>query len=629
MGLNSHRQNAILGIAFAVVLTASGTLPSLMTADVAYAAPANLTVNANSTSGDVLNMHAIIQSDGSTAGTGFTPFGITGNTGTTYTITPSDYKDITFARWEDGSTTRTRTLTLNSATSITAIYNTASASASASATSCAPLIATGWIANSDDGNKPVNTLDNNLSTRWSNLGTGSWIRYDLGQSMTVCDLDISWYRGNERQSNFVVSVSQDDRTYTNVYTGKSSGTTLNQEDYNIPDTAARYVKVTVNGNTMNDWASITEMDISGAGSTSTPPPAPTTYALTVKSADMAGSTITGYQTTINEGSTTVKTGFTTLTHSGNAGGTYSATVSDYGNMVFDHWENGSTSRTRTLTLNADTTITAHFRSTTTTTPPPPPSGSNDVFGVKMLYPTKSAGEAWAMNMNTATSDSRFNPQNTITKNSDGSWKMTSSKVRMNVYTSSGYHPERITTYNQAALATKGYMQDAKDWKNVEITGFVKVNAASSDNFAWYARGGRHTDSNAGCEGTSYKGDLFYDGRGRFAKEQQHADGYSFTSLTQATGSLFGKWTGFKTVMYNNAQGNVVLQNWVNENADGVTWKKVNERIDSTGFGSDGDMCGGTPDQKITWGGPIATFRWDSASNVDFKWLSVREIQPPT
>jgi hypothetical protein len=82
-------------------------------------------------------------------------------------------------------------------------------------------------------------------------------------------------------------------------------------------------------------------------------------------------------------------------------------------------------------------------------------------------------------------------------------------------------------------------------------------------------------------------------------------------------------------MYNNAQGNVVLQNWINENADGVTWKKVNEKIDSTGWGSDGDMCGGTPDQKISWGGPIVTFRWDSASNVDFKWLSVREIQPPT
>ena len=34
------------------------------------------------------------------------------------------------------------------------------------------------------------------------------------------------------------------------------------------------------------------------------------------------------------------------------------------------------------------------------------------------------------------------------------------------------------------------------------------------------------------------------------------------------------------------------------------------------------------DQLITWGGPIATFRWDNATHVDFKNFSVREIEPP-
>jgi hypothetical protein len=247
----------------------------------------------------------------------------------------------------------------------------------------------------------------------------------------------------------------------------------------------------------------------------------------------------------------------------------------------------------------------------------------------MIHPTKSSGQQWFMNMADADSDSRFDPKETITMNSDGSWKMKNDQVRMNVFTSNGYHPERITTYNQQQLATKGYMQDPSDWKNVEITGFVKVNSGSGDNFAWYSRGGKHTDSDGGCEGSAYKGNLFYNGEVRFAKEQQHADGYSFTSKVDATGSVVGKWIGFKTVMYNNAQGNVVLQTWINENADKVTWKKVDEKVDSSGWGSDGDMCGGSPDQKITWGGPITTFRWDNASDVDFKWLSVREIQPPT
>ena len=44
---------------------------------------------------------------------------------------------------------------------------------------------------------------------------------------------------------------------------KSSGTTLNSEKYTIPATNARYVRVTVNGNTVNTWASITELDIFG------------------------------------------------------------------------------------------------------------------------------------------------------------------------------------------------------------------------------------------------------------------------------------------------------------------------------------------------------------------------------
>ena len=37
---------------------------------------------------------------------------------------------------------------------------------------------------------------------------------------------------------------------------------------------------------------------------------------------------------------------------------------DYANLVFDHWEDGSTARTRTLTIDENTTITAHYVTTT-------------------------------------------------------------------------------------------------------------------------------------------------------------------------------------------------------------------------------------------------------------------------
>ena len=51
----------------------------------------------------------------------------------------------------------------------------------------------------------------------------------------------------------------------------------------------------------------------------------------------------------------------------------------------------------------------------------------DKFGIKKIYPTKSVGgktEKWDMNMDNPTNDARTSPPS-MTKNSDGSWKVTS------------------------------------------------------------------------------------------------------------------------------------------------------------------------------------------------------------
>src|SRR5215210_2579497 len=252
----------------------------------------------------------------------------------------------------------------------------------------------------------------------------------------------------------------------------------------------------------------------------------------------------------------------------------------------------------------------------------------DNFGVEMVYATKTEGQQWSMNMINPSSDSRFAPKTTLTKNTDGSWKVKSDAVRMNVFTFTGYDQSKITTYNQKTLATKGYMQSSNDWKNIEMTGYVKLISGSGDTFTWYARGGRHPDSYR-CEGTAYKGWLWYNGRAEFAKEQVHPDTTS-TPEKSVTGSLTGKWIGFKFLMYNFQQSGktvVKLETWLDPDND-KDFVKVYERIDSGGWGNDGAACGGSSDQIITWGGPIATFRWDDANNVDIKWFSVREIKPP-
>jgi hypothetical protein len=256
-------------------------------------------------------------------------------------------------------------------------------------------------------------------------------------------------------------------------------------------------------------------------------------------------------------------------------------------------------------------------------------GKSDKFGIREIYPTKENGEEWFMN-SSPEDDPSFSPQTQLVANSDGSFKVKSTKVRMGVFTSNGYQPSDISTLDHSEIAAKGYMQSPTDWRDVEMTGYVKVNSGSGDNFAWYARGGRHTGSGnpEGCEGVAYKGGLFYNGDTRWAKEQWHVS-YVFSEHQNSMGPLNGKWVGFKTIMYNMQEGGksaVKLEMWLDKDNNNQ-WMKVNERVDNGGWGNNGGECGGDPDQIITWGGPIATFRWDSASDVDIKNFSVREIQP--
>ena len=220
----------------------------------------------------------------------------------------------------------------------------------------------------------------------------------------------------------------------------------------------------------------------------------------------------------------------------------------------------------------------------------------------------------------------------MSRNSDGSWQVIGTQIRYGVYTSSGYHPRLITTVNQQELTEKGYMQLPNDWKNVEMTGYVKVNSINNDDdFTWYNRGGRHVTESP-CEGAGYKSGLYFSGKTRFAKEQWHSGGYSFSPTNLVTSPLEGRWVGFKYIVYNYQQQEdgklaVKMENWIDNNNDG-NWMKLYEYRDQGGWGSQGTYCGGLPDQIISWGGPIATFRWDSASSVDIKHFSVREIEPP-
>ena len=164
--------------------------------------------------------------------------------------------------------------------------------------------------------------------------------------------------------------------------------------------------------------------------------------------------------------------------------------------------------------------------------------SEDIFGIEKIYPTKKGGEEWYIDMINPLSDNRFDPYNLLAmedrnsqnppvfkmiRNKDNSWKMVPltdyTSIRMNILTNDGYDRNKIETFDHNKLAKKGYMQSQHDWKNIEMTGYIKLNKFNIDKengeFQWYNRGGLH--DNIECEGVGYKGNLFFDGKARFAR----------------------------------------------------------------------------------------------------------------
>lgn len=250
----------------------------------------------------------------------------------------------------------------------------------------------------------------------------------------------------------------------------------------------------------------------------------------------------------------------------------------------------------------------------------------DAFGVVMAYPTRLGGEQWSLSRSPE-ADPRFSLASELFSNGDGSFKALSPGAYLGVFTSNGYHPELITTYNRGTLAQLGYLQAPSDWRDVEITGYVRLNSTAdpASSFSWYARGGMHSGGDAACEGSAYKADLHFDGRVRLTKESYHAD-YSSTSFRSVTTSLRGRWVGFKSVIYNLSPTSVKIELFLDEKGDRTSWRKVHEHVDNGSWAGNLGSCGGpNPRAAITWGGPVATFGWDQATDVDFKWLSVREI----
>mgnify|MGYP002780909779 CR=1 FL=1 len=128
-----------------------------------------------------------------------------------------------------------------------------------------PIAGGAVTASAHDGNIPANTVDGSTATRWSASGDPQWIQYDLGSTKTVSFIKIAWYSGDTRSTTFDVQVaSSSTGPFTDIATGLvSSGTSAALEQYELPDTGTRYVRIVGHGNSSNAWNSISETEILG------------------------------------------------------------------------------------------------------------------------------------------------------------------------------------------------------------------------------------------------------------------------------------------------------------------------------------------------------------------------------
>src|SRR5215207_4286788 len=378
------------------------------------------------------------------------------------------------------------------------------------------------------GNEAAKAIDSSLSSKWAYDGEGAYIQADLGSSAVLCSIDIAWFRGDTRSYNFVVSVSDDGQTFRDIVSGKSTGTTVMQERYNIPDTSARYLRVTVNGNSLNNLAAISDMTINGRVVEECSIPQISGVAAIGNDGNVPQNTLDsnlntrwsnlGFPSWIQYdlGESQPICNVDIAWWRGNFRvNTFTISVSNDGTNftpIFSGQSSGQTiglerydisdtfGRYMRITVignneNSWSSISEVRINGGAETPPPPPQeicgngidddgdglvdegcppgdgdGQTDPFGIKKIYPTKAGGEEWFMDM-TDGQDPRSNPPS-LRKNSDGSFKVTSSQVRYGTFTSSGYDDDKIETLDHSRIAQKGYMQSPNDRRDVELTGYV-------------------------------------------------------------------------------------------------------------------------------------------------------------
>jgi hypothetical protein len=251
----------------------------------------------------VTGMRTWLYDDGVQINEGFTHIGFDVNNNQQYTVTIADFENYLFDHWVDtGSTDRTRTFSISEDAMFLAAYKTAIISLAPSSGSEGTLVTVTGTGFYDQS--PVTISYNGL-----NVGT-------TPQSITT-----------DASGNFVAAFA--------VPSWSNTGPNI--------------VRAT-DGEGVSATATFTDESVQPQAT------------LTISSENMSGGAQSGFWTTLSQNGQVVATGFTPAQFEVATNQQYTVTVSNYGQWVFDHWEdNGSTSQSRTVSIASDTELVAVYR----------------------------------------------------------------------------------------------------------------------------------------------------------------------------------------------------------------------------------------------------------------------------
>jgi hypothetical protein len=173
----------------------------------------------------------------------------------------------------------------------------------------------------------------------------------------------------------------------------------------------------------------------------------------------------------------------------------------------------------------------------------------------------------------------------------------------------------------------------KTWNNVEVTVYYRRVSDTGVAYAGMVAAAkiRHIPDSDLCGTRGYYGRFRHDGGIDVEKEIRHPDSVAIASSSSPWSVLPSNvWIGYKYIVRDVDGGtHVKLELWrdMTDGANGGSWEKLYEHVDTGGWGVGHTPCStGVDPTQIMTGPNLSVFiRDDSVSDVRYKKWSIREI----